>query len=64
MQQAIATAIGEIRSAGKAAGILSGDLAMARTYLQLGAVFVAVGSDVGLLTNGARALRESFRDIA
>ena len=64
VQQAIATAIGEIRSAGKAAGILSGDLAMARTYLQLGAVFVAVGSDVGLLTNGARALRESFRDIA
>jgi len=64
VQQAIATAIAEIRKAGKAAGILSSDAAMARTYLQLGAVFVAVGSDVGLLTNGARALRESFRDIA
>ncbi|MCX5472550.1 4-hydroxy-2-oxoheptanedioate aldolase [Alcaligenes sp. A-TC2] len=64
VQQAIATAIGEIRKAGKAAGILSGDAALARTYLQLGAVFVAVGSDVGLLTNGARALREAFRDIA
>lgn len=64
VQQAIATAIGEIRRAGKAAGILSGDAAMARTYLQLGAVFIAVGSDVGLLTNGARTLRESFRDIA
>lgn len=64
VQQAIATAISEIRKAGKAAGILSGDAALARTYLQLGAVFVAVGSDVGLLTNGARALREAFRDIA
>ncbi|HCA17105.1 MAG TPA: 4-hydroxy-2-oxoheptanedioate aldolase [Alcaligenes faecalis] len=63
VQQAIATAISEIRKAGKAAGILTGDLAMARTYLQLGAVFVAVGSDVGILSNGARALRESFRDI-
>ncbi|MGO3844040.1 MAG: 4-hydroxy-2-oxoheptanedioate aldolase [Alcaligenes pakistanensis] len=64
VQQAIATAISEIRKAGKAAGILTGDMAMARTYLQLGAVFVAVGSDVGILSNGARALRESFRDIA
>ncbi|GHC53361.1 2,4-dihydroxyhept-2-ene-1,7-dioic acid aldolase [Alcaligenes pakistanensis] len=63
VQQAIATAISEIRKAGKAAGILTGDMAMARTYLQLGAVFVAVGSDVGILSNGARALRESFRDI-
>lgn len=64
VQQAIATAISEIRKAGKAAGILTSDLAMARTYLQLGAVFVAVGSDVGVLSKGARALREAFRDIA
>lgn len=64
VQQAITTAIDEVREAGKAVGILSGDPAMARTYLQRGAVFVAVGSDVGLLSNGARALRESFRDIA
>lgn len=63
VQAAIADAIGEIRAAGKAAGILTSDSALARTYLELGAVFVAVGSDVGLLVSGARALRESFREV-
>ena len=64
VQQAITQAIGEILAAGKAPGILSGDPAMARAYLQQGAVFVAVGSDLGLLAGAAGALRASFGDIA
>lgn len=64
VQAAIADAIHEIRAAGKAAGILTSDAAMARRYLQLGAVFVAVGSDVGVLVSGARALRDAFREVS
>lgn len=61
VQAAIRGAIAAIVAAGKAAGILTFDQGLAREYLALGATFVAVGSDVGLLGGGCRALRQTFR---
>ena len=36
--------------AGRAAGVLTADEALAKRHLELGATFVAVGTDVGLLS--------------
>lgn len=57
----IEDAIRRIRSAGKAPGILTADETLARRYLKLGALFVAVGADVGLLARGADALAAKFK---
>ena len=54
--------IATVRAAGKAAGILATDPALAREYLSAGASFVAVGLDTALLVNAARALAAAFRD--
>ncbi|MBJ7411303.1 MAG: 4-hydroxy-2-oxoheptanedioate aldolase [Phenylobacterium sp.] len=59
---AIEEAIGRVRGAGKAAGILNADKSLARRYLELGCTFVAVGSDVGLLVRGSDSLAADFRD--
>jgi len=56
VQAEIAHAIGRIRARGRAAGILATDPAHIRRYRELGCVFVAVGSDVAILAQGARAL--------
>ena len=58
---AIRSAIARIRAAGKAAGILTTDVALAREYAELGATFVAFGTDVGLLVRGGEALLRSFQ---
>jgi len=47
---------------GKAAGILTGVEAEARRYLEMGATFVAVGSDLGLFRSATQGLRDKFRD--
>ncbi len=60
VQDAIRDAIKAIVASGKAAGILTSDFVLAQSYLALGATFVAVGSDVGLLGGAARALRRSY----
>ncbi|MGK3123750.1 4-hydroxy-2-oxoheptanedioate aldolase [Candidatus Pantoea formicae] len=60
VQQVVEQALVRIQSHGKAAGILSADASLCQRYLNLGATFVAVGSDVGLLVNTTRALREQF----
>lgn len=57
----IADAIGRIRAAGKAAGILSTDPAYARECLAMGATFVAVGIDVLVYANAMKALAAQFR---
>lgn len=57
---AIEDAIRRIRASGKAAGILTGDEALARRYIELGCVFTAVGSDVSLLARGAENLAAKF----
>jgi 4-hydroxy-2-oxoheptanedioate aldolase len=60
VQAAIASAINTITASGKAAGILTGDAALARHYLALGCTFVAVGVDVLVYANAARALAKEM----
>jgi 4-hydroxy-2-oxoheptanedioate aldolase len=54
-------AVRRIRKSGKAPGILTPNEADARHWLECGAFFVAVGSDVGLLARGAEALAGKFK---
>jgi 4-hydroxy-2-oxoheptanedioate aldolase len=63
VQDAIAGACTRIRRAGKAAGMLTGDLEAAAEYLAMGFTFVAVGSDVGVLSQGAQKLAAHFKQI-
>lgn len=60
VQAAIEQAIRTIVASGKAAGTLTGDLGLARRYLELGASFVAVGIDVTLLARATRQLALEF----
>ena len=62
VQDAIAQGIETVRSATKAAGVLSADPSVARQYLAAGAQFVAVGIDTTLLVRAARDLRALFKD--
>ena len=64
VQQAIAGGIGIVRSAGKAAGTLSADSKITHRFLELGALFVAVGVDTTLLVHAARELAASFKGSA
>ena len=54
-------AIRRIRKAGKAPGILTPNEADAKHWLECGALFVAVGADVGILARGAEALAARFK---
>lgn len=54
-------AITRILRTGKFAGVLTPDEVYARRCLELGATFVAVGSDSGLLARQSEALAERFR---
>jgi 4-hydroxy-2-oxoheptanedioate aldolase len=62
VQAAIEQAIAQILSAGKAPGILMANEQLAKRYLELGALFVAVGVDTTLLARGAEALAARFID--
>lgn len=59
---AIDEAIERIRACGKAAGILTGDEALARHYVEKGCLFVAVGADQNLLRDSATALAARFKN--
>jgi 4-hydroxy-2-oxoheptanedioate aldolase len=59
VQNAIADAIKRIRSHGKAPGILVGE-ADGQRMLDMGALFVAVGTDMALLRTNAGALAKKF----
>lgn len=61
VQEVIGRALDLIRKSGKAAGILSNDVDMARRYIDMGFQFVAVGIDVSLLTRAAHNLVSTFR---
>lgn len=61
--ETIAGAIRRIVATGKAAGILAPVEAEARRWLELGATFVAVGSDVGLLARGSEALAVKYKSV-
>lgn len=53
--------IGRIQAAGRPAGILTPDEALARHYIELGCLFTAVGSDLGLLARGSEQLVQKFK---
>jgi 4-hydroxy-2-oxoheptanedioate aldolase len=61
VQAAIEDAFKRILRAGKAPGILSADEALARRYLELGALFIAVGLDNNLLAKSTSALAARFK---
>jgi 2-dehydro-3-deoxyglucarate aldolase len=61
VQDAIREVIALAKSHGKPTGILAPIEDDARRYLEMGATLVAVGSDLGLLRMGTKALRERFR---
>ena len=60
VQAAIMEALARIRAAGKAPGILSTQDSMTNAALAAGAQFVAVGADVLLLAQAARALAQKW----
>ena len=49
-------------AAGKAAGVLAVDEALAKAYVEKGASFVGVGVDAALLSNATRQLASRFID--
>jgi len=58
---AISDGIQRVRSAGKAAGVLAADPVLADTYLEQGALFVAVGVDTTLLVRAATNLAQRYQ---
>lgn len=60
VQAAIADAVRRIAGAGKAAGIFALDAADATHWIERGIAFLSVGTDIGLLAGGAKALRAQF----
>ncbi len=63
VQAVIEAAIASILAAGKAPGILMSNEDLAKRYLELGALFVAVGVDATLLARSAEALAARFTTL-
>lgn len=61
VQAAIEDAVRRISASGKAAGILTFDQDFARRCIGWGTTFTAVGMDLALMVQGARALSATFR---
>lgn len=61
VREAICKGMRAVRAQGKGAGVLAADPAIATEYIEAGATFVAVGSDVALLARGAGELAAKFR---
>ncbi|MDO9416813.1 HpcH/HpaI aldolase/citrate lyase family protein [Pararhizobium sp.] len=61
VQEAIRDAFDRIKKHGKARGIMTLDLEQARYYRDLGATFMAIGTDVTLFVSATRALLQDFR---
>jgi len=61
VQAAIKSAVGPIRAAGKAAGILATSVPDAKRYLEWGYQFVACNVDVRIFVQGLDALRTEMR---
>ena len=58
---AIDDAIGRLKALGVAPGILTGDEALARRFIEQGCLFTAVGSDVGILARESERLAARFK---
>ncbi|MEI8276483.1 MAG: aldolase/citrate lyase family protein [Hyphomicrobiales bacterium] len=61
VQAAMKNAVERLSAIGVPAGILTGNEEEARRYIDWGYLFVAVGSDVGLLAKGADTLAKKFK---
>ena len=61
VQQAMTQVFAAASAAGKPMGILAPVEADARRYMDMGATFVAVGSDLGVLRMGTQALCDKYR---
>jgi 4-hydroxy-2-oxoheptanedioate aldolase len=61
VQAALEDAAKRLNAVGKAAGILTLNEDEARRYIGWGYTFVAVGSDIGLLSRGADTLAKKFK---
>ncbi|MGH8117731.1 MAG: 4-hydroxy-2-oxoheptanedioate aldolase [Rhodanobacteraceae bacterium] len=61
VRDAVRSGISAVRAAGKAAGVLTSDAALAKEYLAAGAMFVAVGTDIGLLRASTTRLADLFK---
>ncbi|MDO8432446.1 MAG: 4-hydroxy-2-oxoheptanedioate aldolase [Candidatus Binatus sp.] len=61
--ETIERGVADIRAAGKAAGILMGDEALVRRYLELGCTFIAVGADSVLLAQAVDRLASKFKAL-
>lgn len=59
--EVVCDAIRRIRAQGKPAGVLATDAATSRRYLEAGAVFAAVGVDLGILTRETSKLAADYR---
>jgi 4-hydroxy-2-oxoheptanedioate aldolase len=64
VQKAVCTAIQQIVAAGKAAGILMAVPELVQQYLQLGATFVAVGTDVTSFVKATDTLAAQYKTSA
>ena len=62
VQQAIAAVFADAKACGKPTGILAPLEADARRYMEMGATFVAVGSDLGVFRAGTQALYDKYRN--
>ena len=60
VQAAMQKVYASAKAHGKPVGILAPVEADARRYLEMGATFVAVGSDLGVFRNATQALRDKF----
>jgi 4-hydroxy-2-oxoheptanedioate aldolase len=61
VQAAMKNAVERLTAVGMPAGILTGNEEEARRYIDWGYLFVAVGSDVGLLAKAADTLAKKFK---
>jgi 4-hydroxy-2-oxoheptanedioate aldolase len=61
MQEIIADAFRRIQAAGKAVGILTLDETLARKHVEMGATFIAVGTDSNLMVKATSALCAKFK---
>jgi 2-dehydro-3-deoxyglucarate aldolase len=61
VQAVIGNVFAAAQRAGKPSGILAPVEADARHYMEMGATFVAVGSDLGAFRNATQALRDKYR---
>lgn len=61
VHNAILDGISRVRKMGKAPGVLTSDVGLARSYIEAGALFVAVGVDTSLLVRAAKSLLAQFK---